>query len=291
MAFGYSQNNPIAVTIKCEVRQKKELVKEIGVTDAPGLVFRCECDALPGELHIRLHARSAGGLQGAVLHAGGRGQLHRERVHSSTGRQRDANASPRERAVTRRAARTVPRGWRFVILVIAVIGGAILLTFKGTPGDCGGNRPIENNPGLAFAYDDRWYDFNTTLTSGLPGHAARHRERGDVARATVPRLASAPIDKVRFLCFTDGGADINGTLATPFGGDIAVRVGGNADLSGQHPKAEITSMRIGGLPAFVTRPFRGLVSGIIDDQLDHVELDHRLTVDLHEGQAVVQGEP
>jgi hypothetical protein len=39
VAFGYSQNNPIAVTIKCEVRQKKELVKEVGVTDAPGLAF------------------------------------------------------------------------------------------------------------------------------------------------------------------------------------------------------------------------------------------------------------
>ncbi|HEY8171476.1 MAG TPA: hypothetical protein VIH21_00190 [Dehalococcoidia bacterium] len=176
------------------------------------------------------------------------------------------------------------------ILIIAVIGGAVLLTFKGTPGNCGGNRPIENNPGLAFAYDDRWFDFNTTLTSGLPATLAVTESEATSRAQLFLDSASAPIDSVR-LCFTDGGADINGTLDTPFGGDIAVRVGGTADLSGQHPKAEITSMRIGGLPAFVTRPFRGLVSGIIDDQLDDVELDHRLTVDLHEGEAVVRGEP
>jgi len=177
-----------------------------------------------------------------------------------------------------------------VILLLAIAGIVVLLTFKGRPGDCGGGRAIESNPALALNYDQRWYDFNSTLTSGLPATLPVTESEATSRAQLFLDSASAPIDDVR-LCFTNGGADINGTLDTPFGGDIAVRVAGSADLSGQYPKAKITSMRVGVLPAFVTRPFRGLVSGIIDDQLVDVNLDHRLTVELREGQAVVRGEP
>jgi hypothetical protein len=180
------------------------------------------------------------------------------------------------------------------LLIIGVplmlIALALLLVFRGHPGECGDGRVIDSNPGLAFAYDQRWIDFNTTLTSGLPATLDVTESEATSRAELFLDTASAPVDDVR-VCFVEEGADVNGTLSTPFGWDVDVRLKGNVDLSGRHPEAELDSVRIGALPAFVTHPFRGLVSRIVDDQMDRIEMDHRLSVELQEGRAIVSGQP
>lgn len=177
-----------------------------------------------------------------------------------------------------------------IVLPVVLVVVALLLVFRGSPDACGNGRLIENDAALAFAYDDRWVEFNSTLTSGLPASLTVSESEATSRAELFLATSSAPVEDVR-VCFTDGGAAVNGILSTPFGGDVAVRIDGDADLSGQHPRADIESMRIGGLPGLVTRPFRGLVSRIVDDQMDQIVLDYRLRVELREGEAVIDGTP
>lgn len=173
--------------------------------------------------------------------------------------------------------------------LIAVVGSS-LLVFNGSPGACGGGRPINAEPQLAFAYDQRWLAFNAQLINGLP--ATLNVTEGEATSRADLFLAqsNAPIDDLR-VCMVDGGGDINGKIDTPLGFDIEVRVKGSADLSGIHPAASIDSIRIGAMPAVVTRPFHGLVSSIIDNEMERITLDHRLEVDIREGETTITGTP
>jgi hypothetical protein len=173
---------------------------------------------------------------------------------------------------------------------VAVVGVALLLVFRGDPGDCASEREIINDPRLAFAYDDRWLEFNDRLLSGLPATLAVSESEATSRAELFLASSSAPVEDVR-VCFVDDGAHVNGTISTPFGPDVRVRIEGRTDLSGRHPEAEISSIKLGALPGFVTRPFRGLVRRIVDDQMEQIELDHRLTVALRDGEATVTGEP
>jgi hypothetical protein len=166
----------------------------------------------------------------------------------------------------------------------------LLLVFRGSPGQCGGGRNLDTDPALAFEYDQRYAQFNQTLLNGLPATmTVSEREANSRARFFLA-TSDAPVDDFR-LCFVDGRGDVNAKLDTPFGGDVAVRVKGSANLDGRHPEADIDSIKIGAVPSFVTRPFQGLVSRIVDHQLDQIELDNRLTAEVGDGEVVISGEP
>lgn len=177
-----------------------------------------------------------------------------------------------------------------VFLAVALAVFALLLAFRGSPGDCGGGRQITSSPALAQSYEQRWLEFNAQLIQGRP--ATLTVSDSDATSRTQAFLAASdgPVHNVR-LCFVISGADVNGTISPPFGPDIRVRAKGGVDLSGSHPRATIESIQIGGLPSFVVRPFRGLVTRIIDHQADSIELDHRLTIETSDGQVVITGQP
>lgn len=177
-----------------------------------------------------------------------------------------------------------------VLAPVVIIIGSSLLVFKGSPGQCGNGRQIDADPQLAFSYDQRWLGFNAQLISGLPATLTVTEGEATSRAALFLAQSNAPIDNLR-VCMVNGGGDINATVDTPFGGDIAVRVKGSADLSGRHPDANIDSIRIGAMPAVVTRPFHGLISRLIDREMDRIELDHRLHVDIREGQTTITGTP
>ena len=173
---------------------------------------------------------------------------------------------------------------------IALFVVATLLVFKTSPGACGSGRPLQADTALSAAYDARWRAFNSQLLSGQPASlTVSDSEATSRARQFLVQTG-APVRDLR-LCFVPGGGDVNATLDTPFGADVDVRVKGRVDVSGRHPKTQIDAIEIGGMPSFVTRPFRGLVTRIIDDQTNQIELDHRLSVDVRDGQAVISGTP
>jgi len=166
----------------------------------------------------------------------------------------------------------------------------LLLAFKGDPGDCGGGRNLRVDAALAQSYQQRWLDLNAQLTSGQPASFTVTDSEATSRTREFLAQTDAPVSGVR-VCFVPGGSDINGKISTPFGPAVDVRVKGSVDLSGRHPRASVDSIRVGALPSFVTRPFRGLVTRIIDQQTDQIELDHRITVQLLDGQAVISGQP
>jgi hypothetical protein len=176
------------------------------------------------------------------------------------------------------------------VLPIVLITAALLLAFKGSPGECGAGREVISSPALSQSYEQRWLQFQATLTSGRPASMTVTDSEATSRTQEFLATADAPVHNVR-LCFVPGGADVNGTVSAPFGPSIDVRLKGSADLSGQHPRANIDSIKIGGLPSFVTRPFTGLVTRIVDDQTGRVELDHRLSVQMTEGRAEINGQP
>ncbi|HYM15128.1 MAG TPA: hypothetical protein VEZ14_06180 [Dehalococcoidia bacterium] len=175
-----------------------------------------------------------------------------------------------------------------VIAPLVIIGTALLLTFQGSPGACGNGRPLAANASLADQYSQQWTAFERQLSAG---RAATLTVSDDEATARLRQFLSgnrAPVKNAR-LCFVNGGAEVSGDISAPFGGDVAVRVRGSVDLSGAHPQTHIDSIRIGGLPSFVTGPFRGLVTRIIDHQSRQVTLDHSVAVQLSDGKATLSG--
>ena len=172
---------------------------------------------------------------------------------------------------------------------IVIVGGALLLTFKGSPGQCGG-RQLGADSSLAQSFQQRWSAFEAQLNAGQP---ASFSVTDDEATARLRQFlgqTDAPVSDVR-LCFVQGGGDVSGRISSPVGGSVAVRVRGGVDLSGAHPKTRIDSIRIGGLPSFATAPFRGLVTRIIDHESDQVALDHSVDVRLEDGRVTFSGRP
>ena len=177
-----------------------------------------------------------------------------------------------------------------VVAPVLLLGLVVLLAVAGSPGKCGGGRDLTIDPQLAGDYERRWLELNAQLTSGRPASFIVSDSEATSQSRLFLAEAGAPIRDVR-VCFVPGAADANGTIAPPIGPDIAVRVKGNVDLSGEHPRARIDSIRIGGLPGFIARPFLGSVERLIDDQAEQIVLDHRITVQLSEGKVVIIGLP
>lgn len=176
-----------------------------------------------------------------------------------------------------------------IVAPVALVAATALALFAGSPGACGHGREVTFDPALAFAYDERWLAFNAELLYGNPA-SITVTESEATSRARFFIDAAAPVEDVR-ICFVDGGGDVNATLETPVGPDIDVRVKGTANLAGEHPRADVDSITLGALPSFVTRPFHGIIERIADDQLDRITLDHRVSVDVREGQATITGTP
>jgi hypothetical protein len=84
---------------------------------------------------------------------------------------------------------------------------------------------------------------------------------------------------------------VTATVDAPFLPDVDVRVKGTADLRAGTPDEDVDSINIGGMPSFLTRPFHGMVKGIIDDQTAHIQLNQRIAVETREGEATLTGLP
>lgn len=179
------------------------------------------------------------------------------------------------------------------LVLLLLLGSAALLllaAFRGSPGACGGGRELRADPALAEAYDARWLAFNNRITFGQIATIIVTEDEATARARKFLEDHDAPVDDVR-VCFVPGAADVNGTISTPFGADIAVRMKGSADLTGLNPEARIDSIRIGNVPGWMTRPFRGLVTRIVDDQMEQIILLNDMTVDLRDREAEINGTP
>jgi hypothetical protein len=180
----------------------------------------------------------------------------------------------------------------FIIFItpFVLVAVALLLTFKGSPGQCGGGEALQADASLADRYQQQWKTFEQQLTAGRPATLTVSDEEATARLRQFLDANDAPVQDAR-LCFIDGGADVSGNVSSPMGWDVDVRVRGSVDLSGAHPKTHIDSIRIGGMPSFVTRPFTSMVTRIIDHESDQVALDHSVDIRLTDGTATLSGSP
>lgn len=176
------------------------------------------------------------------------------------------------------------------VVPLLLVGLGVLLAVAGSPGKCGGGRALQADPSLADAYQQQWFALNAQLAAGHPASFRVSDSEATSQSRVYLAEADAPIRDVR-ICFVPGAADANGTISPPIGPNIAVRVKGSVDLSGEHPRTRIDSLRIGGLPGFVTHPFLGPMERLINDQANQIVLDHRISVQISDGQATIIGQP
>jgi len=165
-----------------------------------------------------------------------------------------------------------------------IVGGGLLLAFKGSPGQCDRPGRFGDSPALAQAFQQRWDAFEAQINAGQAAILAVTDDEGTARLRQFLAGTDAPVKDAR-LCFVQGGGDISGRITSPLGGDVAVRVRGGVDLSGGRPKTRIDSIRIGGLPSFLTAPFRGLVTRIIDEQASQIALERGANVRFEDGRA------
>jgi hypothetical protein len=163
----------------------------------------------------------------------------------------------------------------------------LLLTFKGSPGQCGGGRSLQVDPALAQSYDQRWLALNAQLTSGQPASFAVTDSEATSRTREFLAQTDAPVSDVR-VCFEPGRGDISGKVSTPFG-PTSTCASKAASIKAAATSDEDRPIQVGALPSFVMRPFRGLVTRIIDSRRS-IELDHRISA-AGGGQAVISGQP
>jgi len=72
---------------------------------------------------------------------------------------------------------------------------------------------------------------------------------------------------------------------------VTATVSGDIFLDGDHPRVADVDIDVGAVPGFAAGGFEGAVEDVINDQLEHISLDHQLTITFGEGTATLSGQP
>jgi hypothetical protein len=181
-----------------------------------------------------------------------------------------------------------------VIFLLAVLGRAGFAECADATG--GEVRTLFIDPSQAASFQSKWDNFNDTLENGNPSQVMfDESESTSRARSFLDENGAPVSDAV--VCFHSGEGEGSGKVdipvlsAIPGIGDVDVRVSGTVDFSGATPEAVVSDIEVGGLPSFMSDRAKGIVSDLIDRQLDSLDLDHQYDIAFEEGQAVIDGQP
>jgi len=175
-------------------------------------------------------------------------------------------------------------------IFIIVVGFSVVLAFVGSPGRCDpGGGTVSIGPQNADAFRSKWDQYNQALDAGPASVTFNESEITSRAEEYLEGN-NAPVKDI-LVCLHAGFGEASGSLDTPLGIDADVRVKGNMDLTGDHPKAQIDDISVGGIPDFLTDPVKGYLEDLIEHQLDDIDLDHSHAPTLSEGSAQLQGTP
>ena len=188
-------------------------------------------------------------------------------------------------------------GWFLALLTLVsvAIAAAValaLLTLVGSVDECGGEgRLVVVSAELSSAFQSKWDNFNAILNGGSPGTVEFNESEVTSRAISYLEGRDAPIEDLK-VCIYAGEGEASGKIDTPFfGRKVSVRAKGTLDLSGAQPEVEVTDIRVGGAPGFLSGLIEGFVGNLIDDQLEEIELEHRYSLDLTDGIATVGGQP
>jgi len=189
--------------------------------------------------------------------------------------------------------------FRLVLGVVGiVVGGAALVVvltaaaaFVGSPGGCdSGDREVQTSDALAQQFQGKLDAFNDQLDAGQPASFTFDESEATSRGRQFLDEENAPIGDLK-VCLNPDGPSASGNLNAVLGLDVSVKVSGQLDLSGEHPRVEDLSVDVGGAPGFITGGFDGVVEGVINDQLTHIDTEHQLAITFGEGTATLSGQP
>ncbi len=187
-------------------------------------------------------------------------------------------------------------------LVLAVAGGimgvvtlvvvlTVLAAFAGSPGECdSGDREVQVSAALAQQLQDKLDAFDEQLDAGQAASFTFDESEATSRGQEFLDEKNAPIDDLK-VCFNPEGPSASGKVSAVAGLDLDVKASGKVDLSGEHPRVDDLGIDIGKVPGFVTGGLEGLIKGVINDQLDHIDIEHQLTITFGEGTATLSGQP
>jgi hypothetical protein len=189
--------------------------------------------------------------------------------------------------------------FRLVLGAVGIIvGGGVLLVvltaaaaFVGSPGGCdSGDREVQTSPALAQQFQDKLDTFDDQLDAGQAASFTFDESEATSRGRQFLDDENAPIEGLK-VCLNPEGPSASGNLSAALGLDVSVKVAGDLDLSGEHPRVDDLAIDVGGAPGFITGGFEGIVQDVINDQLAHIATEHRLTITFGEGTATLSGQP
>ena len=195
--------------------------------------------------------------------------------------------------------------FRIIRYAVALIGFLVVMTVVGTVAavalvlaessrieGCeladGAEVAVQHDPALAAAFQSKLDGVIAALEAGQPVSVSFSNDEVSSRATTYLAGQRALIEDVT-VCFEPGLARASATFADLLGRDVTVQVEGSVDLSGDHPRLQLSSVKAGKLP--LVGPLRDLVESRINDVLDDLPLDHTLNVSSDYDAALVEAEP
>jgi hypothetical protein len=190
-------------------------------------------------------------------------------------------------------------------LVLAAIGGivgvgvvvvviAFLAAFVGSPGECdSGGRDVQVSSALAAQLQAKLDQFDDDLDAGQAASITFDESEATSRGQEYLDDKDAPIEDVK-ICFNPEGPSASGKVTVVAGQDLNVKVSGDVDLSGEHLRVEDLDIDVGRVPGFLTTGpggLEGLIEDVINDQLDDIGSEHRLSITFGAGTATLSGQP
>jgi hypothetical protein len=176
------------------------------------------------------------------------------------------------------------------VLALIFAGLLVALAATGGPATCTpGGGPTTIDAANAASFRGKWDTLNTALDGGAPSNAIFNESEISSRADEYLKQKNAPLKNPR-VCLHNGYGE--GTATFSFLGFAAkFKIKGTMQLTGSHPKAKVDSIEIGNIPGFLIAPAERLVNRALDDVLNGVNMDHKYTPTLTDGQAAVAGTP
>lgn len=176
-----------------------------------------------------------------------------------------------------------------IVALLVVV--AVLMAFVGNPGECdNGDREVVVSSALAQGLQDKLDTLNEQLGAGQAASFTFDESEATSRGREFLEEKNAPIDGLK-VCFSPEGPSASGKVSAVAGLDLDVKASGKVDLSGEHPRVENLDIDVGRVPGLVTGGLEGLIKDVINDQLDHIDVEHQLTITFGEGTATLSGQP
>ena len=174
-----------------------------------------------------------------------------------------------------------------VVLAVVVLAAA----FAGSPGGCdSGGREVESTPALAQQLQAKLDELDAQLDAGQAASISFDESEATSRGRQFLEEENAPIADLK-ICFNADGPSASGNLEAVLGLDITAKVSADLFLDGEHPRVDNLDIDVGAVPGFAAGGFEGVVEDVINDQLEHISLEHQLTITFGEGTATLSGQP